>query len=383
VDVARKTPQFLNLVNTIFKGGGLANNTNPGGLVSTIINTGIAIGARSGVDSSVLNKWKLGAKTSDAIYSGVIANNAFRTAQLPTAGQSISNALGSASGQVGLANQFSSATGTFAKDLGNQLAAIGGNVIVESPVLRALQGLGAVGGLVGGGFQVKSGVMMGKNSDPYDDALGTAQTLGGVATFAGSGITLAGVAASAAGATLPAALLGAAPVLLGVGAIAAGGVLAYNLLKDTKMVKKANEGLETWANKPDGFVETAIATGQSMVESGIPAGLAVPLAVADSAYQQSVNGVKNTVNNMVEDVKYAAETVGNAAKEYFEPINNIMSDVSDTAASAFNTITQPVTNAAEYVSNAIQNSAQSLSNAVKNTADGISDFFGGLFGSGS
>ena len=294
--------------------------------------------------------------------------------------KSISNAFGAASSQTGIGNRISTAAGSLGDDLGNQLAIMGEKVINASPAIKILQGLGAVGGLVGGGFQIKSGVSMGENSDPYDDALGTVQTVGGIATVAGSGITLAGVASSAAGAALPAALLGAAPVLLGVGAIAAGGVLAYNLFKDTKMVKKANEGLETWANKPDGFVETAIASGQSMVESGIPAGLAVPLAVADSAFQQSVNGVKNTVNNMVEDVKYAAETVGNAAQEYFEPINNIISDVSDTAASAFNTITQPITNAAEFISNSVQNSAQSFSNAVKNTADGVKDFFGGLFG---
>ena len=376
---------ILDMAKTVFGGGGGAVNlqptsSNPFGITSGIINAAIAIGARSGVDSSVLDKWKLGAKTSDVLYSGVIANTAFRTAQLPTGVQSISNAFGAASSQTGIGNRISTAAGSLGDDLGNQLAIMGEKVINASPAIKILQGLGAVGGLVGGGFQIKSGVSMGENSDPYDDALGTVQTVGGIATVAGSGITLAGVAASAAGAALPAALLGAAPVLLGVGAIAAGGVLAYNLFKDTKMVKKANEGLETWANKPDGFVETAIASGQSMVESGIPTGLAVPLAVADSVFQQSVNGVKNTVNNMVEDVKYAAETVGNAAKEYFEPINNIMSDVSNTAASAFNTITQPITNAAEFISNSVQNSAQSFSNAVKNTADGVKDFFGGLFG---
>ena len=372
VNLARKVGMpILDVVKTVFQGGGGAYNLNPinpAGVISSLINGYIAAAARTGVDSSELDKWKLGAKGSDIANVFITANRAINNAQLPTAGQSVANALGSASGQTGLTNKVSSAFGSIIDDFGDELLRVGPNYISTSLGGSILQGLGAVGGLVGGGFQVKSGVLMGENDDPYDDALGTAQTVGGVATLAGSGITLAGTIASATGIAIPgaaAAVIGAAPVLLGVGAIAAGGVLAYNLLKDTKLVNNVNNGIETWADKPDGFVDTAISTGQSMVESGIPTGLAVPLAVVDSAYQQTVKGVKNTINNTVENLKYAEETIGNAAKDYFEPISNIISDVSDKAAGAVNTLTQPIKNAAEFVSNSVQNSAKSLSNTLR------------------
>ena len=243
---------------------------------------------------------------------------------------------------------------------------------------------GGTGGLLAGGFQVSNGISMRNNDDPYDNALGIVQAGGGIATIAGSGITLAGLAASTVSSVaIPAAVIGAAPVLLGVGAIAAGGVLAYNVLKDTKFVDKVNTGLETWAERPNGIVDTAISTGQAMVDSGVPTALAVPLAVADSAYQQAAKGVKNTIDNTIEDVNYALDTVGNAASEWFKPLGNVIDGVSETAASAFSTITSPAKNAVESVSNLIKESTDSLIDTFDNAVSGVSDFVKGIFGSGS
>jgi hypothetical protein len=181
-----------------------------------------------------------------------------------------------------------------------QLAAMSRHVVSVQPLLRGLQVVGSFGGVFAGVFQIAGGVAMRRNDDRYDNGLADVQVAGGVATLAGSAITLgaamAGPTAVAAAPIGVAVAVGAAPVLLGAGAIAAAGVLAYDYLKDKPVTAAANQRLEATANRAGGFSDTSIDVGRTLASRGVPTGLAVAAGIGAGIVQNAALTIGDAIN---------------------------------------------------------------------------------------
>jgi hypothetical protein len=174
------------------------------------------------------------------------------------------------------------------------------HVVSAQPLLRGLQVVGSGGGVAAGVFQVAGGVAMRRNNDPYDNGLADVQVAGGVATLAGSAITLgAAIAGPTAVAAAPigvVAAIGAAPVLLGAGAIAAAGALAYDYLKDEPVTTTANQHLEAAASRPGGFTDTSIEVGRTLASRGVPTGLAVAAGIGAGIVQNAALTIGDAIS---------------------------------------------------------------------------------------
>ena len=302
-------------------------------------------------------------------------------------------------------------SGLIGQGLADEFAAIGEytSPALKNPLLTKaanfLPGVGSVAGVAAGVFQVGNGIEDLKDEDPHNNWIGRTGIIGGIATVAGSTITL-GTALSVIGTTT--AIAGAAPVLLGVGAIAAGGALAYDLLKDTTLVNNINQGIEDAANKPNGFVETAISSGQTMVDKGIPPAIAIPSAIVESTAKAVSNSVRNTVKSTAQDISTAASIIKQEAAEAFAPIKNAADYVSEKAETTIETISSPIEKASNTIADSVTQSITSVSNAIPtfvkdaissaadavtktnetisdtitNGAGKVTDFIDGLLGSG-
>ncbi len=247
------------------------------GLISAAL-SGVGLAREiGGASDGELKGWSIASKSADAGWSIALAHEGARVAQAST----------SIGGRVT-----------------SELSAIGERVIVEvaghpyiQSGLRVLQGVGSVGGVFAGGFQINSGVQRVREGGSV--AIGGLDMFGGLSTVAGSGITLAGLAF---GNAVPVAALGLAPVLLGVGAITGAGVLAYDLLKDTPVVAAANQSVETWANQPGGFSDRAVEVGNTLREAGVPDGLAAAGGIASSVVHEVTHFTQNVAEKVADGV---------------------------------------------------------------------------------
>jgi len=377
VDFVRKTayPTLNGLL-----GGGWPNNYQTGGLASGLLNGSAAVLSARGVDDYITNWFRLGAKGADTYFTQKLTNSVMVNSQLPTRTQSINSAVNAASAQSGIINQTKTVAGSLVDDFSNQLTAMSVKVISASPALRVLQGIGAAGGLVGGVYQVGNGTAMRNNEDPYDDTLGFVQSVGGIATVAGSAVTLAAMVPAVA-AAVP-AVIGAAPVLLAVGAIAAGGVLVYDLFKDTPAVNTINQAIEDSANQEGGFVDDAISEGQSMVENGVLPAFAITAAIVDSTMTQSAESIKSTVQGSVNLVQSTASDVKDYLSDTYQPVINAADKVKQTVSIAISSVTSPALDTLSSAGETINNTSSQILDGFTDAVSKASNFVGNIFNSG-
>ena len=261
-------------------------------------------------DEEHAEEWSAAADLGDSAASGLVAYQAWKDAKLPSGIQVLRQASQAASVEGSLGAGSLSFIRRITYSVGEQVKAIASYVVSPRPLLRAVQGLGAAAGVVGGLFQAKEGIDMFHNSDKRDDVLGAVQFLGGVATTAGSAITV-GATLGLVSAPL---IVGMAPILLGIGAIAALGVGLYALGKKHQWGEK----LQARANKPGGFSDSVIAVGRG-VKAGVDALKAGVERVKDGlgAYSGIAANAKAIVQVAGEKARGAVANVANGVKNFF------------------------------------------------------------------
>ena len=257
---ARVTESGVRLLSGM-DGLGWPRNYQWPGIVSSGLNLIAWRREVQGAPESETRGWRLGARVADYGGSLGLATTSRIEAGLPSVGQAVREAVQAVS-QPGVSSRSGAVWQRLQRALGRELSEMGGRVVprvtsVETLAIRGLQSVAAIGGVIAGGFQVAEGVQMLGNEDRYDNMLGIAEGLGGLATIGGSAITFG----AALGLITMPVVIGAAPVLLGIGAIAAAGVFVYNLARDTAFPAR----VEAFANQPGGFTDAAIGVGRAVV----------------------------------------------------------------------------------------------------------------------
>jgi len=354
------------------------------GMLSTALNGLSLVRKNQGASDNEVNTYKYGAKLADYYTATRLAYTAHLEANLLSAGKVLSNA-GQAASQSRVSNPIGVYAGKIGKGFSDELVAIGERYVplISKPIAnipasvltiaaRGLQAIASGLGLFAGSLQIRDAMQRFINDDHHDEWLGGAQAIGGLATIAGSGISLG----AALGAISAPVIIGAAPVLLGVGAIVAGGALAYDLLKDTQAVKNLNQNLENNANQAGGFVDDAIATGQSMVEKGVPPALAVPSAIVDSTLEQTVESVKSTAQNTIDFAQSTYSKTKENLSDTFQPLAVAVDMIIQSLTNSISIVTKPIGDALNTTLEAINNTANNITESITNAVDNASNFLG-------